>query len=156
MNDGGLTTVTYASAILSDRENMLPVGRSPSEIAPAENLPDLLLRAISFDDHQATLRMLSLVMTPCGGWLLRHRRPSPGTLQVAFQFERSAALDIYVMLIAVGLDLTSDSHLLLTSYCQRPETSSDDFRVVSCELEIRELTDEASSPEPLFVATANA
>jgi hypothetical protein len=102
--------------------------------------------------------MLLLVLVPSGGWLLRHRRPAPGVLQVVFEFERTAAMDIYVMLVALGLDLTNSSHLTLTSYCQRTADlpSSSTVQVASCDLEIHEFSEDISSTDPVFTITANA
>jgi hypothetical protein len=161
MRAGGiflLTTVTHATSWPSDEIIMLLLGNSFPDEIPVESVSDLQLRALCVEDHQQTLRMLSLVLAPSGGWLLRHRKPAPGILQVVFEFERNAAIDIYVMLVALGLELTRNSHLLLTSYCQRSAGLSpgDTIQVASCELEIRELADEASSPEPLFGVAGNA
>jgi len=135
---------------------MPPPGDSPIE-AQVES-SDLRLQARSFEDNQQTLRMLSLVLVPSGGWLLRHRRPAPGVLQVVFEFERAAVMDIYIMLVALGLELSNNSHLLLTSYCQRTAglPQSNKIQVSSCDLEVREFADEISSGESIFGLTANA
>ena len=123
-----------------------------------EQLPGLQLRAFSVDDQQDLLQSLSLVLVTSGGWLLKHRRPAPGILQVIFEFERSAAVDIYVMLVSLGLELTAHSHQALTSFCQRTVDlpAAETVLVAVCDLEIRDLADEASSPEQLFGAAAIA
>lgn len=133
-------------------------GDSHPDAQPMEQLAGLQLRAFSIDDQQDLLRSLPLVLVTAGGWLLKHRWPSPGILQVIFEFERSAALEIYVMLVSLGLELTANSHQAITSFCQRtidlPQAQR--LLVAFCELEIRDLADEASSPEQLFGAAAIA
>ncbi len=137
---------------------MLLPGDSRPDASPTVSESDLCLRALSLDNHQQTLRMLSLVLAPSGGWLLRHRVLAPGVLQVVFEFERSAAMDIYVMLVALGLELSSNSHLLLTNFCQRTADlpPSDAVQVASCSLEVRELGDAIPGSGPLFSMIANA
>ncbi len=123
-----------------------------------EETPGLQLRAFSVDDQKDLLQSLSLLLVTSGGWLLKHRRPSPGVLQVVFEFERSAAVDIYVMLVSLGLELTANSHRALTGFCQRTVNlpAAKMVLVAVCDLEIRDLADEASSPEQLFGAAAIA
>jgi hypothetical protein len=137
---------------------MQPPGDSSPDTRTQSSAPEIYLQARSFEDSQQTLRMLSLVLVPSGGWLLRHRRPAPGVLQVVFEFERNAAMDIYVMLVALGLELNNNSHQMLTSYCQRTADlpSNSTIQVASCDLEVREFSEDTSSNEPLFIITANA
>jgi hypothetical protein len=118
----------------------------------------LQLRAFSVDDQKDLLQSLSLLLVTSGGWLLKHRRPAQGILQVVFEFERSAAVDIYVMLVSLGLELTANSHQALTGFCQRTVNlpAAQALLVAVCDLEIRDLADEASSPEQLFGAAAIA
>jgi hypothetical protein len=137
---------------------MQPPGDASPEVRSVPNGSDLYLQAHSFEDSQQMLRMLSLVLVPSGGWLLRHRRPAPGILQVVFEFERTSAMDIYIMLVALGLELTHTSHQVLTGYCQRTADlpRSDTHQVTSCDLEVHEFAEDTSSDEPIFTITANA
>jgi hypothetical protein len=62
------------------------------------------------------------------------------------------------MLVSLGLELTANSHQSLTSFCQRTVDlpAAETMLVAVCDLEIRDLADEASSPEQLFGAAAIA
>ena len=137
---------------------MQPNGHPFPDEQPVERVSELQIRAFTIDEPQHLLRSLSLLLVATGGWLVRHRRPAPGILQVVFEFERSAAMDMYIMLISLGLELTSNSHLVLTGFCQRTADLpvSDSVQVATCSLEIRDLADEASSPEQLYGAAAMA
>ena len=137
---------------------MQPTSDASPDASIQEQLPGLQLRAFSVDDQKDLLQSLSLMLVTSGGWLLKHRRPAPGILQVIFEFERSAAVDIYIMLVSLGLELTANSHQSLTSFCQRTVNlpAAEIMLVAVCDLEIRDLADEASSPEQLFGAAAIA
>lgn len=137
---------------------MQPTSDASPDASTQEQLPGLQLRAFSVDDQKDLLQSLSLMLVTSGGWLLKHRRPAPGILQVIFEFERSAAVDIYIMLVSLGLELTANSHQSLTSFCQRTVNlpAAEIMLVAVCDLEIRDLADEASSPEQLFGAAAIA
>lgn len=153
-----LTTVTLAGLHLSDERTMHTGDDNSRDAQFKEQLPGLTLRAFSVDDQRDLLQSLSLLLVTSGGWLLKHRRPSQGILQVIFEFQRSAAVDIYVMLVSLGLELTANSHKALTGFCQRTVDlpAAQTMLVAVCELEIRDLADEASSPEQLFGAAAIA
>lgn len=153
-----LTTVTHAASPCSDEECMQPNGQSYSDTQTLERPPDMQIRAFTVDQPQDILRSLSLLLVATGGWLVRHRRPATGVLQVIFEFERAAAIDMYIMLVSLGLELTANSHVVLTGFCQRTPnlTPSDSVQVATCALEIRDLADEASSPEQLYGSSAMA
>lgn len=153
-----LTTVTLVCPCLSDERSMHTGDHALSDAHFTEQLPGLQLRAFSVDDQKDLLKSLSLLLVTSGGWLLKHRRPAQGILQVVFEFERSLAVEIYVMLVSLGLELTTSSHKALTSFCQRTVNlpAAHTVLVAICELEIRDLADEASSPEQLFGAAAIA
>ena len=113
--------------------------------------PLLQLRAFSMEGNGQISRLLPSALTASGAWVLRHELAN-GVLRFLFEFERSNGMNVYIMLVSAGLELTRNSHLIFTSFCQRthnlphPQT-----RLVStCDLEIRELADDAGSSEPLF------
>ncbi len=134
------------------------IGDSSPDAVPVNIAAGLQLRAFSVDDQQQLLKSLSMDLVTSGGWLLRHRYPSRGILQVVFEFERSAAVEIYAMMVLLGLEFTSDSHAMLAGFCQRTAglPRADTVKVALCDLEIRHLADEASSPEQLFGNSAIA
>ena len=120
-----------------------------------EDLPPMLLRAFSLDSGQQLLRFLPGALSSSGAWVLRHEVAS-GFVRFFFEFERSNGMNVYVMLVSLGLELTRSSHLSLTSFCQRTLNlpRSETLQVASCELEIRELLEDGVSSEPLFGSTS--
>ncbi len=113
--------------------------------------PLLQLRAFSMEGNQQIERVLPSALSSSGAWVLRQEVVS-GMLRSLFEFERSNGINVYIMLVGLGLEFTRNSHLIFTSFCQRthhlpyPQT----VLVSTCNLEIRELADDAKSFEPLF------
>jgi hypothetical protein len=116
-----------------------------------EDLPPMYLRAFLLDDRQQLLRFLPAALSSSGAWLLRHEATS-SLMRFFFEFERSNGMNVYVMLVGIGLELTRSSHLSLTSFCQRtmqlPETAA--LQVATCDLEVTELLEDESSGDPLI------
>ena len=123
----------------------------------AEGLPPILLSAFSIDDRQQLLRFVPGALAASGAWLLRHEMAS-GLIRFIFEFERSNGMNVYVVLVGLGLELTRSSHLALTGFCQRTLNlpGSGTLQVATCELEVHELLEESLSPEPLFGSSSNA
>lgn len=82
--------------------------------------------------------------------MLRHDTAA-GIMRFFFEFERSNGMNIYVMLVSLGLELTRSSHLALTCFCHRSLHLSEDelLQVATCELEVREMLEEPVD-EPVF------
>lgn len=75
----------------------------------------------------------------CGGWVLSRGTNDAGAVSMLFEFERQACVDIYSVLIAVGLDLSRTGHLRFTELCQctrlGPQTCG--AEIASIDLEIQ-------------------
>ena len=75
----------------------------------------------------------------CGGWVLSRGTNDTGAVSMLFEFERQACVEIYSVLIAVGLDLSRAAHLRFTELCQctrlSPQTRG--AEIVSVDLEIQ-------------------
>ena len=121
-----------------------------------EPLAPMQLSAFSVDNRQQLLRFLPGALCASGAWLLRHELAS-GLIRFVFEFERSNGMNVYAMLVGVGLELTRSSHLALSSFCQRTLNlpQCDRFQVATCELEVRELLEEQLSSEPLFGSSSS-
>jgi hypothetical protein len=119
------------------------------------DLPPMQLCAFSIDDRHHLLRFLPLALSASGAWLLRHEVTS-GLIRFIFEFERSNGMNIYGMLVGIGLELTRSSHAVLTSFCERTLnlSSAGACQVATCELEICELLEDTASTEPLFGSTS--
>lgn len=78
---------------------------------------DLLLTAYcaEISGHAS---ILSGALRACGcAALSRHFDPD-GAAELEFECPRSACVDVYMILVAIGLELDAGSHLRLTAFCQ--------------------------------------
>lgn len=95
-------------------------------------------------------RILTSSIRACGGWILSRGTTDGGFVNLLFEFERRACVDIYAALIAAGLELSQLGHLRLTELCQCTRNQAFDCgsEVASIELEIQTFLDE-SAPRDL-------
>ena len=54
----------------------------------------------------------------CGGWVLSRGANDTGIINMLFEFERQACVDMYSLLIAAGLELSQSGHIRFTELCQ--------------------------------------
>lgn len=77
----------------------------------------------------------------CGGYVLSRRFDAGDTAAIEFEFVRATCVEMYSVLIAAGLDLTAQSHIIMSTLCQCTRetleaTAGDPVRV---ELTIRKM-----------------
>ena len=84
----------------------------------SEDAPGWMLRltALSPDDPERTVRMLTGALLACGGWVLT-RTQEKGIAGLDFEFARAACVEVYAVLIGCGLELSRDSHLKMAELC---------------------------------------
>jgi len=117
------------------------------------NIPwAMQLRAISTEDPSRLVQSLTGAILGCGGWVLSRGANDSGTINMLFEFERQACIDIYSVLIGAGLELSQNGHVRFTELCQctrnhLPECGAE---LASVDLEIRTFPIEtlASAPAP--------
>ena len=61
------------------------------------------MKAVSTDDPARLVPVLTGAILGCGGWVLSRGANDSGTVNMLFEFERQACVDIYSVLIAAGL-----------------------------------------------------
>jgi hypothetical protein len=54
----------------------------------------------------------------CGGYVLSRRFDAGDTAAIEFEFVRATCVEMYSVLIAAGLDLTAQSHIIMSTLCQ--------------------------------------
>jgi hypothetical protein len=92
------------------RTILLPSPAFPSSV-------DLVLRAYCAEiSRHASILTGALPACGCAA-LSRHFDPD-GTAELEFECPRSACVDVYMILMAIGLELDASSHLRLTAFCQ--------------------------------------
>jgi hypothetical protein len=81
---------------------------------PAADLP---LEAFSYDARPVVLAALGEELMCSGCWLLERRSASFTQVQLRFEMQLRAVVELYAGLLAAGLQLTRGSHMDLTSFC---------------------------------------
>lgn len=79
---------------------------------------DLKLAALCAEDAARTVRFLTGAVMACGGYVLSRRFDCGGTAAIEFEFVRATCVEMYSVLIAAGLELTAQSHLMMAALCQ--------------------------------------
>lgn len=111
----------------------------------------LQMRAISRDEPGRVVKAVTGSILACGGWVLSRSATDTGLIDILFEFERDACLEIYSILIAAGLELSQSAHLRFTELCQctRMRGPSTSEEIISVDLEIQTL-DWSARTEPVL------
>lgn len=78
---------------------------------------DLALTAIC-EDVARTMRFLAAAVMSCGAEVLTRGFDAEGNAEIEMEFNRIICVEVYCMLIAIGLELDRDAHFRLTALCQ--------------------------------------
>jgi hypothetical protein len=97
------------------------------------------MRAISAEDPSRLVQTLTGAILGCGGWVLSRGANDTGMVNMLFEFERQACVDIYSVLIAAGVELNQKGHLRITELCQCTRSHQQDCgtEIASIDLEIQ-------------------
>jgi hypothetical protein len=111
---------------------------------PDQNLPAFLswaleMKAVSVVEPSRLVQTLTGGILGCGGWVLSRGASDTGTINMLFEFERQACLDVYSVLIAAGVELSQSGHRRLTELCQCTHNHPNDCssEIASVDLEIQ-------------------
>lgn len=97
------------------------------------------MKAVSAIEPARLVQQLTGGILSCGGWVLSRGASDTGTVNMLFEFERQACLDIYSILIATGIELTAAGHRCFTELCQCTRQRQQDCasEIASVDLEIQ-------------------
>jgi len=97
------------------------------------------MKAISIDEPSRLVQILTGAILGCGGWVLSRGANDTGMVNMLFEFERQACVDIYSLLIAAGLELSQSGHVRFTELCQCTRSHQHDCgaEIASIDLEIQ-------------------
>lgn len=110
------------------------------ESRPAAILPWVLeMKAVSGIEPSRLVRTLTGGILGCGGWVLSRGASDSGTVNMLFEFERQACVDIYSVLIGAGLELSQNGHVRFTELCQCTRNQNRDCsaEIASVDLEVQ-------------------
>ncbi len=97
------------------------------------------MKAISIEEPSRLVQTLTGAILGCGGWVLSRGASDTGTVNMLFEFERQACVDIYSIMIAAGLELSQSGHIRFTELCQctRSHQQECGTEIASVDLEIQ-------------------
>jgi hypothetical protein len=107
---------------------------------PAISIPwAMQMKAISIEEPSRLVQTLTGAILACGGWVLSRGANDTGTVNMLFEFERQACVDIYSVMIASGLELSQSGHIRFTELCQCTRSHLRDCgtEIASIDLEIQ-------------------
>lgn len=96
----------------------MPNLSSYAALSPSLAAPDPLPLFAFASSEPVPLPAMVGALRACGALLLSTSSDPDGSSAVEFEFRRPAALELYGLLIALGLELDRASHLRLTALCQ--------------------------------------
>jgi hypothetical protein len=99
----------------------------------------LEMKAVSMEEPSRLVKSLTGGILGCGGWVLSRGASDSGIVNLLFEFERQACLDIYSVLIASGLELSQTGHVRFTELCQCTRSREQECgrEIASVDLEIQ-------------------
>ncbi len=106
----------------------------------------LEMKAVSMEEPSRLIRSLTGGILASGGWVLSRGASDTGVVNLLFEFERQACVEIYSVLIASGLELSQYGHVRFTELCQCTRNHQRDCgqEIASVDLEIQTFPIEAS------------
>lgn len=97
------------------------------------------MKAVSQVEPARLVGTLTGAILGCGGWVLSRGASDTGTVNMLFEFERRACVDIYSVLIAAGIELSQSGHLRFSELCQctRNQVRDCGEEIASVDLEVQ-------------------
>ena len=123
-----------------------------SDLEKAAPIPWVLeIKAVSTVEPSHLVRTLTGAILGCGGWVLSRGASDTGTVNMLFEFERRACIDIYSVLIVAGIELSRTGHIRFTELCQCTRNHHEDCsnEIASIDLEIQTFPTELTARNAL-------
>jgi hypothetical protein len=100
------------------------------------------MKGVSSEGPERLVRTLTGAILGCGGWVIRRVTNDTGRVNMLFEFERQACVDIYSLLVAAGVELGESEHLRFTELCQCTRSRQQDCRteIASIDLDVQTLS----------------
>lgn len=97
------------------------------------------MKAVSTEEPSRLVQSLTGAILGCGGWVLSRGANDTGMVNMLFEFERHACIDIYTVLIAAGVELSQLGHIRFTELCQctRSRPRACGAEIASVDLEVQ-------------------
>lgn len=102
------------------------------------------LEGYSYQERAGLIPTLSSAFTLCGGWVLEKKSTSASTMEIHFEIQLRAIVELYASLVVTGVELTRNAHATLTDLCTCRAYlagSADPCQVLAIRLQLRFLDD---------------
>ena len=144
MASGTVSSAVTNVALPNSRQDRLPDSDKVS-VPPLQAFGDhpsdgsgspwsMQMRAVSLQEPGRLVRILTGGILGCGGWVLSRGASDTGRVNLLFEFERQACVDIYTVLIASGIELSQNGHSRFTEE-RNCEIASVDLEVLTFALD---------------------
>jgi hypothetical protein len=122
--------------------NTLPAAR-PTPRRTTPNMQSLDLQGYSYSDRFSVLRTLTNSLTDSGAWITGRNTISSTITELRLEIQLRSVLELYIALLAAGLDLTRTAHDALTDLltCHNNLDASSGSNIVNIRLEVNFLED---------------
>ncbi len=121
-----------------------------------EERPDLHLQSLTHDPLDVVMPGLTEAIDRASGWVLDRHMASAFAVELRIELQIRALIEMYAALVSSGIELTRESHLLLTERCtcrQFLRTREERSAIITIRLELTCMADVA--PEPDLFALLN-
>jgi hypothetical protein len=136
----------------SDKVIVLPLHSIHDFRTGTETPWALEMRAIALEEPGRLVRILTGGILGCGGWVLSRGATDTGRVNLLFEFERQACVEIYTVLVASGIELSQGGHIRFTELCQctrlGPGARGDEIASIDLEIQTYPRDASASAPGP--------
>jgi hypothetical protein len=97
------------------------------------------MKAICREEPERLMQTLTSAILGRGGWVLVRGADNAGVVNMFFEFERQACVDIYILLTSSGVELGRSGHAQFTQLCQCTHSLQRDCgtEIASIDLEIQ-------------------
>ena len=124
---------------------------SQRDQSDTQNTPWVLeMKAVSQVEPSRLVATLTGAILGCGGWVLSRGATDTGIVNMLFEFERQACVDVYSVLVAAGIELSQAGHIRLTELCTctRHQNHRCAAEIASVDLEIQTFPNPAPRNHP--------
>jgi hypothetical protein len=97
------------------------------------------MNGVSRVGPERLVQTLTGAILGCGGWVIRRGANNAGKVNLLFEFERQACVDIYSVLVAAGVELGESEHFRFTELClcTRSRLQDCSTEIASIDLEVQ-------------------
>lgn len=97
------------------------------------------MKAVCREEPERLMQILTSEILGRGGWVLVRGADDDGVVNMFFEFERQACVDIYILLTSSGVELGRSGHAQFAQLCQCTHSLQRDCgtEIASIDLEIQ-------------------